>query len=46
MEHQLSDDELHRRASRTIVNINREYLEGDIEQLHKNFVYESQRQQD
>ena len=46
MEHQLSDDELHRRASRTIVNINREYLEGDIEQLHKTFVYESQRKQD
>ena len=46
MEHQLSDDELHRRASRTIVNINREYLEGDIEQLHKIFVYESQRKQD
>ena len=43
MEHQLNDDELHRRASRTIVNINREYLEGDIEQLHKIFVYESQR---
>ena len=46
MEHQLSDDELHRRASRTIVNINREYLEGDIEQLHKIFVYESQRKQE
>lgn len=46
IEHQLSDDELHRRASRTIVNINREYLEGDIEQLHKIFVYESQRKQD
>ena len=46
VEHQLSDDELHRRASRTIVNINREYLEGDIEQLHKIFVYESQRKQD
>lgn len=46
MEHQMSDDELHRRASRTIVNINREYLEGDIEQLHKIFVYESQRKQD
>lgn len=46
MEHQLNDDELHRRASRTIVNINREYLEGDIEQLHKIFVYESQRKQD
>ena len=46
MEHQLSDDELYRRASRTIVNINREYLEGDIEQLHKIFVYESQRKQD
>ena len=46
MEHQLSDDELHSRANRTIVNINREYLEGDIEQLHKIFVYESQRKQD
>ena len=46
MEHQLSDDELHRRANRTIVNINREYLEGDIEQLHKIFIYESQRKQD
>ena len=46
MEHQLSDDELHSRATRTIVNINREYLEGDIEQLHKIFVYESQRKQD
>lgn len=42
MEHQLSDDELHRRATRTIVNLRREYLESDVEQLHKIFLYESQ----
>lgn len=43
IEHQLSDEELHRRASRTIVNISREYLESDVEQLHKMFLYESKR---
>ena len=43
MEHQLSDDELHRRAARTIVNLNRDYLESDIDQLHKMLLYESQR---
>lgn len=41
IEHQLSDEELHRRASHTIVNISREYLESDVEQLHKRFLYES-----
>lgn len=41
--HQMSDDELHSRAKRAIVNINREYLEGDLEQLHKIFIYESQK---
>lgn len=43
MEHQLSDDELHRRATRTIVNLMRDYLESDIEQLHKMLLYEAQR---
>ena len=43
IEHQMSDEELHRRATRTVVNIRREYLESDVEQLHKMFVYESQR---
>lgn len=41
--HQLSDDELHRRANRTIVNLVRDYLESDVEQLHKMYCYEAQR---
>lgn len=41
--HQLSDDELHRLSNRTIVNIRREYLESDVEQLHKMYLYESRR---
>ena len=41
--HQMSDDELHARADRTIVNLMREYLESDIEQLHKMYCYEAQR---
>lgn len=41
--HQLSDDELHRRAKRTIVNLVRDYLESDVEQLHKMYCYEAQR---
>ena len=40
---QMSDDELHRRAKRTIVNLRKEYLESDVEQLHKMYCYESQR---
>lgn len=43
IEHQMSDEELHSRAKRTIVNLRRDYLESDIEQLHKMFIYESQR---
>ena len=43
IEHQMSDDELHRRATHTIVNLLRDYLESDIEQLHKRFLYEAQR---
>lgn len=39
---QMSDDELHARASRTIVNLNMEYLASDVEQLHKFYCYESQ----
>lgn len=41
--HQLSDDELHRRAARTIVNLRRDYLESDAEQLHKILLYEARR---
>lgn len=41
--HQLSDDELHSRADRTIVNLRREYLESDAEQLHKTLLYEARR---
>lgn len=44
IEHQISDDELHSRATRTLVNIRREYLESDVERLHKIFIYESQHQ--
>lgn len=41
MEHQLSDDELHSRAARTIVNLRMDYLESDVEQLHKIYCYEA-----
>lgn len=41
MEHQLSDDELHARAARTIVNLRMDYLESDVEQLHKIYCYEA-----
>ena len=43
IEHQMSDDELHARAKRSIVNLHREYLESDVEQLHKMYNYESRR---
>lgn len=42
--HQMSDDELHAKATRSIVNLRMEYLESDIEQLHKIYCHESQRQ--
>ena len=45
IEHQMSDDELHQRADRCLVNLRLEYLEGDVEQLHKRFVYEARRQE-
>ena len=41
--HQMSDDELHSRAKRTLVNLIAEYVESDVEQLHKMFCYEAQR---
>lgn len=41
MEHQLNDDELHARAARTIVNLRMDYLESDVEQLHKIYCYEA-----
>lgn len=41
--HQMSDDELHSRADRTIVNLRRDYLDSDAEQLHKTLLYEARR---
>lgn len=41
--HQMSDDELHARAKRTLVNLIADYTESDVEQLHKMFCYEAQR---
>lgn len=43
IKHQISDEELHARSARTIVNLRREYLESDVEQLHKMFCYEAAR---
>lgn len=43
IKHQMSDDELHARANRTLVNLRREYLESDVEQLHKMYCYEARR---
>ena len=39
---QMSDEELHVRAARTIVNLRVEYLESDVEQIHKIYCRESQ----
>lgn len=41
--HQMSDDELHRLSKHTIVNLRMDYLESDVEQLHKRFCYEAGR---
>ena len=41
--HQMSDDELHLKAKRTLVNLIADYTESDVEQLHKMFCYEAQR---
>ena len=40
--HQMSDDELHSKAKRTLVNLIADYTESDVEQLHKMFCYEAQ----
>ena len=42
--HQINDEELHRRANRTLVNLRMDYLESDVEQLHKMYCYEAGRQ--
>lgn len=41
--HQMSDEELHKRANHTLVNLRMDYLESDVEQLHKRFCYEAGR---
>ena len=41
--HQMSDEELHKRANRTLVNLRMDYLESDVEQLHKMYCYEARR---
>ena len=41
--HQMSDDELHKLSKHTIVNLRMDYLESDVEQLHKRFCYEAGR---
>ena len=37
----MSDEELHSKARRTLVNLRKDYLESDVEQLHKMFLYEA-----
>ena len=41
--HQMSDEELSSRADRCIVNLIMDYLESDVEQLHKIYIRESTR---
>lgn len=41
--HQMSDEELHARADRCLVNLRMDYLESDVEQLHKIYLYEARR---
>ena len=43
IKHQMSDEELHAKVARTIVNLRLDYLESDVEQLHKMFCYEAAR---
>lgn len=43
IEHQMSDDELHRLADRCLVNLRIEDLESDVLQLHKIYKYEAHR---
>ena len=41
--HQMSDDELHARANSTMVNISLDYLQSDVEAMHKIFNREAAR---
>ena len=41
--HQMSDDELHARANYTMVNISLDYLQSDVEAMHKIFNREAAR---
>ncbi|MBQ5727273.1 MAG: dephospho-CoA kinase [Alistipes sp.] len=43
IQHQMSDEELHVRADRCLVNMRMDYLESDVEQLHKIYLYEARR---
>lgn len=43
IQHQMSDEELHARADRCLVNMRMDYLESDVEQLHKIYLYEARR---
>ena len=43
MEHQMGDEELHAKAEKCLVNLRMDYLESDVEQLHKMLLYEARR---
>ena len=43
IQHQLSDEELHIRADKCLVNLRMDYLESDVERLHKLILYEARR---
>lgn len=43
MAQQMSDEELHARADRCLVNLRMDYLESDVEQLHKILLYEARK---
>lgn len=43
MEHQMGDEELHAKADKCLVNLRMDYLESDVEQLHKMLLYEARR---
>ena len=39
----MSDEELHSKADRCLVNLRKDYLESDVEQLHKMYLYEARK---
>lgn len=43
IEHQMGDEELHAKAEKCLVNLRMDYLESDVEQLHKMLLYEARR---